>query len=103
MVRFHPPPPSLPQIAANTPKTQRSARGPQKIAGIIPARLASTRLPRKVLRELAARPLLAWVVDAARACPQLDEVIVATDSDEVAALCESQGWEFRMTSADLQS
>ena len=83
-------------MAATPHKTQR-------IAGIIPARLASTRLPRKVLRELAGRPLLAWVVDAARACPQLDEVIVATDSDEVAALCKSQGWDFRMTSADLQS
>jgi 3-deoxy-manno-octulosonate cytidylyltransferase (CMP-KDO synthetase) len=83
-------------MAATPPKTQR-------IAGIIPARLASTRLPRKVLREIAGRPLLAWVVDAARACPQLDEVIVATDSQEVVALCESQGWTVRLTSADLQS
>jgi 3-deoxy-manno-octulosonate cytidylyltransferase (CMP-KDO synthetase) len=83
-------------MAATPPKTQR-------IAAIIPARLASTRLPRKVLREIAGRPLLAWVVDAARACPQLDEVVVATDSQEVVALCESQGWAVRMTSANLQS
>jgi 3-deoxy-manno-octulosonate cytidylyltransferase (CMP-KDO synthetase) len=83
-------------MAATPPKTQR-------IAGIIPARLASTRLPRKVLREIAGRPLLAWVVDAARACPQLDEVVVATDSQEVVALCESQGWPVRLTSANLQS
>jgi len=83
-------------MAATPPKTLR-------IAGIIPARLASTRLPRKVLREIAGRPLLAWVVDAARACPQLDEIIVATDSPEVVALCESQGWAVRMTSPDLQS
>jgi 3-deoxy-manno-octulosonate cytidylyltransferase (CMP-KDO synthetase) len=47
--------------------------------------------------------MLAWVVDAARACPQLDDVIVATDSDEVAALCAQQGWQYRMTSATLQS
>lgn len=83
-------------MAANPPKTQR-------IAAIIPARLASTRLPRKVLRELAGRPLLAWVVEAARACPQLDEVIVATDAEEVAALCRREGWAVRMTSTDLQS
>jgi len=83
-------------MAANPPKTLR-------IAGIIPARLASTRLPRKVLREIAGRPLLAWVVDAARACPQFDEIIVATDSEEVVALCEREGWPVRLTSADLQS
>jgi 3-deoxy-manno-octulosonate cytidylyltransferase (CMP-KDO synthetase) len=83
-------------MAATPHKTQR-------IAAIIPARLASTRLPRKVLRQLAGRPLLAWVVDAARACPQFDEIVVATDSDEVAALCITQGWPVRMTSPDLQS
>jgi 3-deoxy-manno-octulosonate cytidylyltransferase (CMP-KDO synthetase) len=87
-------------MAANSHKTQH---GNRVIAGIIPARLASTRLPRKVLRTLAGRPLLAWVVDAARACPQLDEVVVATDSEEVVQLCEREGWAVRMTSSALQS
>ena len=36
------------------------------VLGVIPARLASTRLPRKVLRDLVGRPLLAWVYEAAR-------------------------------------
>jgi 3-deoxy-manno-octulosonate cytidylyltransferase (CMP-KDO synthetase) len=71
--------------------------------GVIPARLASTRLPRKVLRELAGKPLLAWVVEAARRCAQLDEVLVATDSDEVAALCRTIGVPCEMTSPDLPS
>jgi 3-deoxy-manno-octulosonate cytidylyltransferase (CMP-KDO synthetase) len=71
--------------------------------GVIPARLASTRLPRKVLREVAGKPLLAWVVEAAGACPQLDRVIVATDSDEVVALCEARGYEVELTSPDLPS
>ena len=70
---------------------------------VIPARLASTRLPRKVLREIAGRPMLAWVYDAARACPQLDEVVIATDSEEVSALCEKNGWTFEQTSPDLPS
>ncbi len=76
--------------------------------GVIPARLASTRLPRKVLREIAGpdgrgRPMLAWVYQAARACPQLDQVVVATDSGEVADLCRLHGWPVELTSPDLLS
>ena len=71
--------------------------------GVIPARLASTRLPRKVLRTVAGRPMLAWVYEAARACPQLDGLIIATDSEEVAALCREHNWPFQLTSPDLPS
>ena len=71
--------------------------------GVIPARLASTRLPRKVMREIAGRPMLAWVYEAAKACPQLDGLIVATDSEIVADLCARHGWPCQMTSADLPS
>ena len=74
-----------------------------RILGVIPARLASTRLPRKVLREIAGRPLLAWVVEAARACPQLDRVLVATDAEEVVALCRKHGFPVELTSPDLPS
>ena len=58
-----------------------------KAIAIIPARIASTRLPRKILREIAGRPMLAHVYDAARACAQLQDVIVATDSEEIATVC----------------
>ncbi len=71
--------------------------------GVIPARLASTRLARKVLREIAGRPMLAWVYDAARACPQLDQVVIATDSEEVAELCRHREWPVVMTSPALAS
>ena len=70
-----------------------------KSIAIIPARLASTRLPKKVLREIAGRPMLAHVVEAARRCSQLAEVIVATDSEEVLALCNQNGWRAEMTSS----
>ena len=70
---------------------------------VIPARLASTRLPRKVLREIGGKPMLAWVYEAARACPQLDDVLIAVDSDEVMALCRRNGWPAVMTSPDLAS
>lgn len=73
------------------------------VLGVIPARLASTRLPRKVLREIAGRPMLAWVYDAAKKCPQLDNVLIATDSDEVAALCGQNNWPYQLTSPDLPS
>jgi len=76
---------------------------PIHILGVIPARLASTRLPRKVLREIAGKPLLAWVVEAARACPQLDNVLVATDSHEVVDLCQNLNIPVQLTSPELPS
>ncbi len=80
-----------------------SEKRPAAVLGVIPARLASTRLARKVLRVIAGRPMLAWVYDAATACPQLDRVVIATDSDEVAGLCRENNWPVQLTSADLPS
>ncbi len=74
-----------------------------RILGVIPARLASTRLPRKVLRPLLGRPMLQWVVEAALRCPQLHGVVVATDSGEVADLCYAHGWQFALTNPTLPS
>ncbi len=71
--------------------------------GVIPARLASTRLARKVLREIAGRPMLEWVYEAARACPQLDHLLVATDASEIADLCRKHGWPVELTSPGLSS
>jgi 3-deoxy-manno-octulosonate cytidylyltransferase (CMP-KDO synthetase) len=70
---------------------------------IVPARLGSTRLPRKVLREIAGRPMLAYVVETAKRCPQLADVIVATDSEEVLAVCKKNGWRAEMTSSAHRS
>jgi 3-deoxy-manno-octulosonate cytidylyltransferase (CMP-KDO synthetase) len=70
---------------------------------VIPARLASTRLPRKVLREIAGQPMLAWVYEAARACRALDQILIATDSEEVMRLCEANAWPAVLTSPDLPS
>lgn len=59
------------------------------VLGVIPARLASERLPGKPLLPLAGRPLLAWVWDRARSFSCLDAVVVATDAPEIEALCHS--------------
>lgn len=56
---------------------------PQRIVGIIPARLGSTRFPRKVLARETGTPLVMHVVEAARRAGALGEVCVATDSAEV--------------------
>jgi 3-deoxy-manno-octulosonate cytidylyltransferase (CMP-KDO synthetase) len=73
------------------------------VLGVIPARLASTRLPRKVLREIAGRPLVAWVYEAARKASDLDEVLVATDADEVMQACARLGIPAALTSSDHPS
>lgn len=70
---------------------------------VIPARLASTRLSRKVLRDIAGKPMLQWIVEATLAAPRLDRVVIATDSDEVMTLAAHHGWEAMLTSPDLQS
>jgi 3-deoxy-manno-octulosonate cytidylyltransferase (CMP-KDO synthetase) len=69
-----------------------------RIAGVIPARLGSTRLPRKVLRTLCGRPMVEWVWRAAQASGLMDPVVVATDSDEVAAACRERAIPVVMTS-----
>ena len=74
-----------------------------RVVAVIPARLASTRLPGKVLLPIAGVPMLGWVYRAALGCPQLDQVVIATDSQEVAAYADSQGWPSLMTSPDLAS
>ena len=52
--------------------------------GIIPARLRSSRLPRKLLLDATGKPLLQHTWEAAHGSGSLTEVIVATDSDEIA-------------------
>jgi 3-deoxy-manno-octulosonate cytidylyltransferase (CMP-KDO synthetase) len=74
-----------------------------KAIAIIPARLASTRLPRKILRDINGRPMLAYVYEAVRACSALDDVIVATDSEEIVEVCRRSGWHVRMTASTHRS
>jgi 3-deoxy-manno-octulosonate cytidylyltransferase (CMP-KDO synthetase) len=74
-----------------------------RIAGVIPARIGSTRLSRKVLRELAGRPMVEWVWRAAAGCGLMDPVVVATDSDEVADVCRTRGVPVTLTSPTCAS
>ena len=74
-----------------------------RIAGVIPARLASSRLSRKVLRPIAGRPMVEWVWRAAQASGLMDPVVIATDSEEVAAAVRECGIPVVMTSPDCPS
>src|SRR5437588_10945777 len=74
-----------------------------KIVCVIPARLESSRLPRKILRLIAGETMLERVYAAAAASRQIDEVIVATDAQEVLELCRSRGWKAEMTSSKHRS
>src|ERR1700722_5008292 len=74
-----------------------------KAIAVIPARLASTRLPRKMLRQIAGKPLIGVVYEAVRSSAVLADVIIATDSEEIIAVCHEHGWKAQMTSASHRS
>ncbi|XQW84003.1 3-deoxy-manno-octulosonate cytidylyltransferase [Thalassotalea piscium] len=69
---------------------------------IIPARYESSRLPGKVLADIAGKPMIEWVVEKAK-LSGASKVIVATDNDNVAAAVEGFGGEVCRTRADHQS
>lgn len=55
-----------------------------KVYGVIPGRLQSTRLPRKLLLDETGQPLIQYVWEAARKARSLADVLIATDSTEIA-------------------
>jgi CMP-N-acetylneuraminic acid synthetase len=61
--------------------------------GVIPARGGSKQVPRKNLKPLGGKPLIAWSIEAARAATELDRCIVSTDDEEIAAVARSFGAE----------
>jgi spore coat polysaccharide biosynthesis protein SpsF len=70
---------------------------PHPITAIIQARMTSTRLPGKVLREIAGQPMLMRVVERVKRSKWLDKVIVATTDqpadDDIAEYCESRSYD----------
>ena len=74
-----------------------------KAIAVIPARLASTRLPRKMLREIGGKPLIGVVYEAVRSSTLLHDVIIATDSEEIMTACKENGWKSQMTSSSHRS
>ena len=75
----------------------------QGVLGVIPARLGSSRLPRKPLQPLAGRPLIEWVWRRATSYRELDELVVATDSAEIQEAVENFGGRAVLTRVDHSS
>ncbi len=69
---------------------------------VIPARFQSSRLPGKVLADIAGKPMIQWVVEKAQ-LSGARKVIVATDNDDVEQVVKSFGGEVCKTRADHQS
>lgn len=69
---------------------------------VIPARMASTRLPGKPLADIAGRPMIAWMVEIARAA-RLGPVLVAAAEPEIAAAAEAAGAHAVLTDPALPS
>lgn len=86
-----------------TPAREPRTSMPSRVLGIVPARLASTRLPNKPLYPLLGRPLIEWVWRRVAEMTVLDGAVVATDAEEVAEVCRNLGAPVEMTSAQHPS
>jgi spore coat polysaccharide biosynthesis protein SpsF len=68
----------------------------KRVVAIIQGRMASKRLPGKILEKLGNRPMLGWVVERSRRAREVDGVVVATttapEDDPVAEFCERKGY-----------
>jgi N-acylneuraminate cytidylyltransferase len=67
--------------------------GSLAICALIPARGGSKGIPGKNILPLAGRPLLVHSIDAARAAPSVDRVVVSTDDDRIASVAKAHGAE----------
>jgi 3-deoxy-manno-octulosonate cytidylyltransferase (CMP-KDO synthetase) len=73
------------------------------VLGVIPARLGSTRLPRKPLLPLAGEPLIVIVIRRVAELGVCDRLVVATDAPEIAAVVRDAGFEAVLTSPEHES
>ena len=73
------------------------------VLGVIPARLGSSRLPRKPLLPLAGDPLILHVTRRIAELRVCDRLVVATDAREIASVVEHAGFEAVLTSPDHAS
>ncbi|MCA9973250.1 MAG: acylneuraminate cytidylyltransferase [Anaerolineales bacterium] len=73
----------------------------QQVLALIPARGGSKGIPRKNIRVLAGKPLLAWTIEAALAAETVNRVVVSTDDLEIAQVARAHGAEVLMRPPEL--
>ncbi|MBI4863784.1 MAG: 3-deoxy-manno-octulosonate cytidylyltransferase [Candidatus Riflebacteria bacterium] len=74
-----------------------------RVAAVIPARMASTRLPGKPLADIAGKPMIQWAWECASGARGVDDVVVATDSPRIVEAVERFGGRAMLTRADHAS
>lgn len=72
-----------------------------QILCVIPSRISSTRLTRKPLLPIQGKPMIQWVYENASKCKILSDVIVATDSEEIATVIKNSGGKYMLTDPNL--
>lgn len=77
--------------------------GQYRVTALIPARGGSKRLPRKNIKLLVDKPLIAWSIEVAKACKYVDRVIVSTDDEEIKRISEQYGAEVPFLRPDYLS
>ena len=71
-----------------------------KVIGIIPARFGSTRFPGKPIADICGRPMIWWVYRQAKKVARLDDVVIATDDERIASVCEKYAMPYMITSSN---
>jgi len=89
--------------ASRSPSYTRRMNRPLRSTIVIPARLASTRLPRKLLLAETEKPLLQHTYESAARATRPSGVLVAADCEEIAAVVRSFGGRVELTSPDCAS
>lgn len=74
-----------------------------KIAGVIPARYSSTRLPGKPLRMIGNKPMIQHTYESANKSVYLDRLVVLTDDERIVKVVRNFGGDVEMTPDNLQS
>ena len=62
-----------------------------KAFALIPARGGSKGIPRKNIKDIGGKSLIAWTIEAAKHCPYIDEVVVSSDDGEILSISASYG------------
>jgi len=74
-----------------------------KTVAVIPARYQSSRMPGKPLADILGKPMIWWVYQAAKKCEKLDDLVIATDDERIAAAVRAFGGQAVMTSDQHRS
>ncbi len=68
--------------------------------GVIPARYQSSRFPGKPLADICGHPMLWWVYQQALKVESMEDLVVATDDQRIADICEKNWMKYMLTSSE---